>query len=130
MSYESTGYSKALNTRSIGIAFSKDIKNLKSIKEKPYLTNGEYCSSFFKLNNQIYKIVPNYQRFRVYKFNEFSEFNQDKFIGYWDPLGKNNKYSLNSPDILTKDIHKEYFSKFSFSNFIFFLRKDRMGNNL
>ena len=43
MSYESRGYSRSKDTWSIGIAYSKDLKNWERLKSKPYLTTGEYC---------------------------------------------------------------------------------------
>ena len=106
MSYESTGFSRSQNTRSIGIAFSKDLNSWKRLKEFPLITGKQYCSNFFAVDKFIYKIVPNDNRFKVYKFRDLKNLSDNNFIGFWDPEGIDNKFPFDSPDLLTNDIKK------------------------
>jgi hypothetical protein len=106
MSYESRGPSRLQDNRSIGIAYSKNLFEWKRFQDVPHVTESEYCSSFFRVGKYIYHIVPNNQRFRVYKFTDFEDFDSESFIGFWDPLGKENELSFDSPDVLTRDINK------------------------
>ena len=52
-------------------------------------------------------MVPNNKRFKVYRAKNFSDFSNNSFIGYWDPLGKENNYTFDSPEIITPDIRKK-----------------------
>ena len=106
MSYESRGPSRLQINRGIGIASSKDLLRWTRVKDSPHVSESEYCSSFFRIGKYIYHIVPNNNRFKIYKFTDFENFGPDSFLGYWDPLGKENKAFFDSPDVVTRGIDK------------------------
>tara|TARA_Y100001978_G_scaffold1466_1_gene1174 strand:- start:310 stop:1371 length:1062 start_codon:yes stop_codon:yes gene_type:complete len=107
MSYESRGYKRRQSDRAIGIAYSNNLRDWKRMKDEPFIFQSEYCSAFFSVEDYIYHLVPNNNRFRVYRFNNFGNFDKESFIGFWYPLGKENKYIYDSPDIITPDIRKK-----------------------
>ena len=47
-----------------------------------------------------------HNRFRIYKFTDFENFDTESFIGYWDPIGKENELKFDSPDVITRGIDK------------------------
>lgn len=107
MSYSTNTYSRKSKESSLGIAFSKDLKNWERLSENPILTDKKCCSSFFRYKNFIYKIVSANNKFEVYKFENFENFNKDSLIGYWYPLfSRVNLFTVGHPDVLTQDISK------------------------
>lgn len=114
LNFESTGPTKSQAERSIGIAYSNDLANWKKISDTPQIVDkkfdeGVYCASFFTYNNEIYLIVPNLYRFKIYKFTDFNNLSEDDFIGYFVPYDRSKNIVIDTPEVITNDINKEVF---------------------
>ena len=123
LNFESAGPNRLLEERNIGIAYSEDLINWEKLSPDPAIKNSVYCASFFSYNNEIYMIVPNLYKFKIYRFTSFEKLSEEDLIGYYEPYDSLLKVILDTPDVITSDIRKEVYPEDEL-NFVFGTYRD------